>query len=432
MTKAAVFILTSLCLLAGTPRSIFAAKIHEDDMRYALTELEKACGKEFFALKKIDWPAVSREFKAEAKNVKTDQEHLVLLVRLLARLKDGHASVRPLPKGQNVKWPDELAKTGPGMFWCRIGKKLYVKNSWSAAERAGVTPGMEILSVNRQPAGEWLRQRTAELSDLMSFSTPQQAFFYTCHWGLKDIAGTEMALQVKAPRGGRKRLKFNYTRANPVPWGPAFFPDGMAGGKDVRHALLKDGWGYVHLRRCPGDLPEKMDQALDHVGQAPGLILDLRGNSGGGFDHEALMGRFVPSGKTLAFKKRYASAGPAPYAGPVVLIIDATVRSAGETTAAMFKEDGRAYLIGESPTAGMSSSKKTIELPSKLFALYVSVYSNMKRSNKGRGLEGIGTIPHETVAYDPKDLARGIDTLIATAAERLKKFPQNKVPYRAP
>ena len=41
----------------------------------------------------------------------------------------------------------------------------------------------------------------------------------------------------------------------------------------------------------------------------------------------------------------YASAGPKPYGGPVVVIIDAGVRSAGETASGMFKEDGRAYEI---------------------------------------------------------------------------------------
>ena len=77
----------------------------------------------------------------------------------------------------------------------------------------------------------------------------------------------------------------------------------------------------------------------------------------------------------------------------------------------------------------LSSQKNTIELPSRLSSLYVSVRSNMRRSNKGRGLEGIGAIPHEIVHYKPLDLAAGIDTLIARAEKLLKKLPRNKVPY---
>ena len=149
--------------------------------------------------------------------------------------------------------------------------------------------------------------------------------------------------------------------------------------------VLEDsGFGYIHFRRCKGNLPEMVDQALAEIGSDnPGIILDWRGNSGGGFDHDALFGRFIPKGKTTSWGKRYSSAGPNPYGGPVVAIVDATCRSAGETGAGIFKEDGRAYMIGESPTAGMSSSKKSIELPSGLFYLYVSVHSNKARFNGG-------------------------------------------------
>ncbi|MGE5612159.1 MAG: hypothetical protein ACM359_23125, partial [Bacillota bacterium] len=95
----------------------------------------------------------------------------------------------------------------------------------------------------------------------------------------------------------------------------------------------------------------------------------------------------------------------------------------------IFKEDGRAYMIGESPTAGTSSSKRTLQLPSGLFTLYFSVASNMKRFNKGQGIEGIGVSPHEIVQYNPKDLAAGIDTLTRRAEELLKNYPQDRVPY---
>jgi C-terminal processing protease CtpA/Prc len=114
----------------------------------------------------------------------------------------------------------------------------------------------------------------------------------------------------------------------------------------------------------------------------------------------------------------------------MVVIVDAGCRSAGETVAGMFKEDGRAYMIGENHTAGMSSSKKTIELPSGRFALYVSVHSNKKRFNNGRGIEGIGVIPHKTIQYDPRHLAREQDTLILAAEMLFRRFPQKEVPYR--
>jgi C-terminal processing protease CtpA/Prc len=115
-----------------------------------------------------------------------------------------------------------------------------------------------------------------------------------------------------------------------------------------------------------------------------------------------------------------------------VVIVDAGVRSAGETLLGSFKEDGRAWMIGESATAGMSSSKKTLDLPSGMFSIYFSVHSNKARFNGGRGVEGIGVPPNEVVPYEAKDLAAGVDTLVRRADEILAKFPADRVRYKAP
>jgi hypothetical protein len=331
-----------------------------------------------------------------------------------------------------VRWPEDPRgeKTGPGFFLCKSGGKLYLKNTWNDAAAVGLRPGMELRLAGGEPADVWLARRVAELSDTLSFSTPQMAF--ACHWGLADYPGTRLELVVANAKGKKSERALVYGRANPTPWGPAFFPAGLASVTDkgdVSYGLTAKKWGYVHVRRSPGDLPEQMDRALAEVGAAKGLILDFRGNSGGGFDHDALLGRFVPSGHTFESGKSYASAGPNPYGGPIVAIVDATVRSAGETAAGLFKDDGRAYVIGESATAGMSSQKTTIELPSRRFALYVSIGSNKGRYNDGRGIEGIGIVPHRIVEHDPGDLEDEVDTLIETAEALLAKFPQKDVLY---
>jgi carboxyl-terminal processing protease len=403
------------------------------DVEFALDALEQNCG-HFFELKDIDWKKVRKTFSKEAKDVTSHQEHLVLLVRLLARLEDGHAQVRPTEATQGIRWPDDGKGplNGPGMFWCRVGKKVYVKNAWNAAEEVGIEPGWEVLKVDGEKPDKWLAARVAELSDTISFSTDQQAEFYARHWGLAQPMGTRMKLEFKDERGKKRKKTITYGKCKPVPWGPAFYPEGTVFGKDVHHARFSEdlgAWGYIQVRRCKGNLPEQIDAALEALGDVPGLILDFRGNSGGGFDHDAVLGRFVPKGHQLRFAKRIPSAGPKPYGGPVVVIVDATARSAGETGSGMFKEDGRAYMIGESATAGMSSSKRTLDLPSGLFQLYVSVASNKGRFNQGRGIEGLGVIPHELVQFDPEDLAQGVDTLIRVARERLAKFPQAAVPY---
>ena len=199
--------LALLWLLTFRTTPCAAPSVYETDMQFALTELETRCGK-FFDTKRISWKKVSRQFRKEARVVRTPQDHLVLLVRLLARLKDGHAAVRPLEQGKNVRWPDATDKNNvlPGMFLCRSGKKLLVKQSWGAAAAAGLRPGMELLQLDGRASEKWLKQRTEQVTDLRSFSTTHQALFYTTHWGLADLPGTALQLTVKTVERKRGRV----------------------------------------------------------------------------------------------------------------------------------------------------------------------------------------------------------------------------------
>jgi carboxyl-terminal processing protease len=406
-----------------------ASAKYVEDVAFATAEIADKC-KALIERKKIDWEAVAKRFADEARTVADDQAHFLLMRRLLARLNDGHAAVSAIQDGFEYPRPaGELV--GCGMFWCKVGKKIHVKTVWRDAKAAGIEPGWEVLAVDGTPVHEWLAERVAKLRDSESFSTDHHAFFTACHAGLAEFAGTRREYSFKDEKGSKKSRTLVFTKGTYAPQGPAAWPEGLESAGDLSFGLLPSGYGYLHIRRCKEDLPRLADTALAKIGSAKGLIVDFRANGGGAFDHEDFLGRFVPKGETLSFAGRYESRGPNPYGGPIVVIVDGTVVSAGETGSGIFKEDGRGYMIGESPTAGMSSQKVEIVLPSKLFTLRVSVGSNKGRFNGGKGVEGIGVIPHELVEYDPKDLAAGVDTLIARAEELLAKFPHKEVPFKA-
>ena len=402
----------------------------QKDVTAAIKETDKQC-KLLLRSKKIKWSKVGSAAKKQAKKVKTTQDHYEVLVRIIASLRDGHAYVKPA-QGVTVKWPGPDLKAGPGLYFCRSGDKILIKNAWGPAASKGAKAGDTVTRINGKKAAVWLEQRVAEISDTSSFSTDQQALFFACHWGLCGPAGSELTLALKAPGKQPRKVKIPRGNASGVPSGPVFAPEGLQRIGRQSYGKTERGYGYIHLRDTKKTVVEQMDTMLAAIGNVPGLILDFRANGGGAFDHDGLLARFVPTGETLQRAKAYAipSAGSTPYGGPVVVIVDAGTRSAGETGSGMFKEDGRAYMIGESPTAGMSSSKVTIPLPSGKFSLYVSVHSNKSRFQGGRGIEGIGIIPHETLPYVAEDLAGGEDTLIKRAEAILADFPKGKVPYR--
>jgi len=423
-----LFSLTGSPALPAAPPSD-ATAVCVKDVDFALETLEKKCG-QFFELKKIDWKKVSEEFKADAKKVKDERDHYGLLIRLLARLHDGHSNVKRIGKGASIQLPDGFAPTSAsaGFTLCRSGGKLYMKSVFGPALKSGYAPGMEVTKLGKLSAAEWLALRVKQMSDIASYSTEQQAFYFACNYGPMLERGKRLDVDTIDGKGRKLSKALDCDQSEPL-LGPAFPPEKLEGALPVRWGRTEKGFGYLWLHGCPDNLPAAIDPALEKLGDVPGMIVDFRGNGGGGFDREDFLGRFLPKGATLPSGKGYKSSGEHPYGGPVVVIIDAGVRSAGETGAGIFKEDGRGWMIGDTATAGMSSSKETIELPSGLFALYVSVGSNKGRFNKGMGIEGIGVPPNEIVEYDPKDLAAGVDTLVKIAEERLAKFPQDKVRY---
>jgi carboxyl-terminal processing protease len=402
--------------------------VYAKDVEFLLAELG-AKAVRLLHLKGVDWPAVSNQFRAEVKAVTNDAGHLLLCQRLVARLRDGHAGLLDLKNPP----PDEAAgrrMTGPRVHLLVNGERVYVRQAFGTAAQRGIAIGMEVTRIDDLPARAWLTRKMNQMLDQGGYSTDQQALYAACHWGLADWEGTR--IQFELVQDARTNLVTILRQGGPnfAPNGPVFPPRTVKTLGRQTYGKTAEGFGYVHLRDIPGNLPEQLDIMLAALGEMPGLILDLRANGGGGCDHAAVFGRFIATGKNW---RQYQSAGARPFAGPMVVIVDSGTRSAGETVAGMLKEDGRAWLIGDGPTAGMSSQKDQLTVPSKLFSVRFSVASNMSRLNGGRGIEGLGIAPHELVRYDPAELAKGVDTLIRRGEEMLKAgLPRDKVPYQPP
>lgn len=429
-------------LLAGLVAALAARPAAAKDEPYAadaaflLEQLPKTA-KALLAAKGIDWVKATKELKAEAKKLDSDAAFVRWTERVLARLKDGHAGIvklsPPLQAAAKAAWEAEANGrrwTGPRVHVATAAKKVLVVEAFGPAAEQGVKIGMEVLEIDGTPALAWLERRADELSDREGFGTRHAALHAAGHWGLAGWEGTAVEFTLHDGRDKRQVRIVRQGGPNFAPAGPAVPPAGLASVGRQSYGRTQAGLGYVHLRDVPENLPAQLDEMLSALGDVPGLILDMRANGGGGCDHEAVFGRFLAAGTRW---RQYEGQGRRPFAGPLVVIVDAGVRSTGETVAGGFKEDGRAYMIGPEPTAGMSSQKEELEVPSKRLTVRVSVASNKGRFNGGKGIEGLGVPPHAIVPYSAADLRAGIDTLLARAQDLLVAgFPKGVVPYVPP
>lgn len=245
------------------------------------------------------------------------------------------------------------------------------KGRWRSAvglERARIVGGVSV-SAFAQALDELVR----------SFGTPDAGFFHE-------------SSRKKVPKGLASR--FQYCQPNEC--SPAFTPPSEAG--DVMISKVADGVGWLKVTKFPGaigiDIAKQIDHAIHELTGCERLIIDLRGNAGGGLAFLRVMSYLTPerlpvgysvtraraetnySKDTLAIFNHIPSQkaaliwlalkfgfrddsvsivteglGAQPFHGRVALLVDESTTGAGERIAAFAQERKLAPVVG-ARTAG--------------------------------------------------------------------------------
>ncbi len=134
---------------------------------------------------------------------------------------------------------------------------------------------------------------------------------------------------------------------------------------------LSDSIGYVALRTVSDRAAKELETALDGLDPSTlrGLVLDLRGNTGGRLDQAiAIANTFLDPGQRIGevAKRRlrwgYEASDPARYPDlHLVLLVDRRTASSAEIVAAALRDNERARLVGER-TFGKGLIQTTISL----------------------------------------------------------------------
>jgi len=231
----------------------------------------------------------------------------------------------------------------------------------------------------------------------------------------------------------------------------------------VLFTTLQNRIGYLKVSTFPGvvgiDVATDIDRAIESFKDCDKLIIDLRGNTGGGVGGLRLMGYLTPSqlevgysltrrraergyakeqltrfGKIPKHKRsllwlvlRYAlveksivvvteGLGPRSFHGRIVILVNEHTASAAEMIAAFAEENSLATVVGKN-TAGRLLSGRPFKVGDG-YILWLPVAQYLTWS--GKLIEGVGVAPHIEVSLVPEALLKGRDTQLEKALELLR------------
>jgi carboxyl-terminal processing protease len=354
----------------------------------------------------VDWAASRDRYRLRVEAAKDDGEFYVLISQMLLDLRDLHTS---------FVVPDQRPRSS-GISVSDVEHKIVVVDveEDSEAARASVKPGMIVRTFADKPIDERLSEIRARLGNWAN----QQAYrFLVSRSILAGPANTSFKLGLERADGTQFEVALTRRAvANPEP-------------KLVSYRL-PSGFTYMKIAgSLMSPVDDRFQSEFKTLKDSPGLIIDLRGISGGNilgiglkianhfFPAKVSFGKFTTrSGETAPHRSLSAGGSDPIYREPVVILIDETTRSAGEVFASGFQENGRAKIVG------LQSCGCVLDRDSKkVKGGGVLLYSHFGYvSGKGRKLEGTGVIPDKVVPTTIAALRQGRDVIIEEAERILR------------
>ena len=371
-----------------------------------LAEIDRKVREEFWdpKLKGADWESAVRKAAGELRKARAGADADGAYDRLLAVLDDSHTFRLPAGRLPERGWATVGLRIG------RDGEGYAVKGvvPGFAAERAGLKVGDRVLSVAGRRYG---RERVGFRDLFLAFEGFPGA----------DVEVVWQPAGASAPRTDRLKL----TREEPA--------DALV-WKSAR-VIRRDGqaFGYVRVwgMRAESALAV-VDLLIDRAEAArfkpelsgweaiEGLVLDVRGNSGG-YDPNILTtflrGQWS-AGDYYEMSRGTRRLVPPEYRKlPVVLLVNSGTASEGELLAMRFRTHRIGPVVGEE-TAGMASGGAASARLSDGSTLWLSLRSIEDKD--GRSYEGRGFTPDLYVADRPSAAAGQEEAIVEAGLKAVK------------
>jgi len=378
----------------------------------------------------VNWAELARTRKLDILKSQTDEDFEKQMQELLNALKTSHTGFRH-SLSPNV--PARHAISATFMRCMLDGEERWMfqdVHEGGPAYEAGLRPGDILLQIN---------SRELKPPEPPIFPVGEDSKLTFRNRKGEDVS---LTLHVPSPRSKNR---------------PVIVP------KSVLCSRLPDGIGWVKVTMFPGavgiDVAHALDKAFEHLRDCDRLIVDLRGNTGGGIGGLRLMSYLTPGKMEVGYsltrsrkEKGYAretlprfgripshkatllwlalrygfidksilvvteGLGAQRFYGRIVILLNEHTSSAGEMVAAFAEENQLATIVG-TKTPGRLLSGRTFQVGSGyILGLPVAAYLTWE----GRMIEGKGISPGVPVELSAEKLIEGEDTQMQKVLELMK------------
>jgi carboxyl-terminal processing protease len=348
----------------------------------------------------VDWTAVKKKYEPQIAAVENDVEFQDLLDRMLNEIKISHLHILDL-----AKLDQQLARSvvTRGLALRDLDNQVVVTRTidGSPAATAGLRPGYVIKAIDDVPV---VNAKNAEAKVAKDNEKHRLTII--------DEANTTREIEI----------------GHALP--PADKHESARIGTATRHVLVEtktlgDGIGYIYFTNFITPLKKRLISGFDSMRNARGIVIDLRGNSGGETEVGLLLaGMFIDKEAQISItqtrKGEYqykAKPQKNPYRGPVVILLDEESASESEEVAAGLQALGRVVVIGRT-SRGEDMDATLQGLPMDSVALLYPV--GLPRTPKALTIEGRGVIPDIDVKLTRDELLKGTDSQLEAAIQHLR------------
>jgi carboxyl-terminal processing protease len=370
----------------------------------------------------LDWQAVHDELLPKVDSAKSAEEARGAMIDMISRLRQSHFAIIPAEVYENIEAPAGKGdRGGSAGIQVRVidGRAIVMSVTPGApAERAGVRPGWEIRSVKGVEIPPLLPPIEKEFE-----SSPRKDFYltYAVRTRLGGAIGDTVAATFtdERDRPAERTMILEEPKGKKVIFGnlPPFY-------LTYRADTLRGGVGYFTFSAFfdPMTLMPAFGNAIQSFMEAPGIVIDLRGNPGGIAGMGMGMANWFVDEKNVAMGtmrtrsdtlKLVLNPRARVYKGPVAVLVDGLSGSSSEILAGGMQGLPRVRIFG-SRTAGATLPSLVERLPNGdgfqyAFASYIS--------RNGVELEGEGVRPDVEIRPTREALVEGRDLALETAID---------------